>query len=98
MDSAQLERNRQSRSFQRLLSPRDDATQDSPPQSESLDDFIKDPYVLEFLQLQESGTIKEIMLEQAIVDELQKFLLELDKGFSFALSRCASAPKQVIFY
>jgi predicted nuclease of restriction endonuclease-like (RecB) superfamily len=79
----QLERNLQSRSFQRLLSSRGDATPDSPLQSESLGDFIKDPYVLEFLQLPESGTIKESMLEQAIVDELQKFLLELGKGFSF---------------
>ena len=79
----QLERNLQSRSFQRLLSSRGDATPDSPLQSESLGDFIKDPYVLEFLQLPESGTLKESMLEQAIVDELQKFLLELGKGFSF---------------
>ena len=79
----QLERNLQSRSFQRLLSSRGDATPDSPLQSESLDDFIKDPYVLEFVQLPESGTLKESMLEQAIVDELQKFLLELGKGFSF---------------
>jgi predicted nuclease of restriction endonuclease-like (RecB) superfamily len=79
----QLERNLQSRSFQRLLSSRGDTTPDSPLQSESLGDFIKDPYVLEFLQLPESGTIKESMLEQAIVDELQKFLLELGKGFSF---------------
>ena len=46
-------------------------------------DFIKDPYVLEFLQLPESGQLKESALEQAIIDELQKFLLELGKGFSF---------------
>jgi hypothetical protein len=39
--------------------------------------------VLEFLQLPEAGQIKERRLEQAIIDELQKFLLELGKGFSF---------------
>lgn len=46
-------------------------------------DFIKDPYVLEFLQLPESGNFRESELEQAIINELQKFLLELGKGFSF---------------
>ena len=79
----QLERNLQSRSFQRLLSSRGDATPDNPLQSESLGDFIKDPYLLEFLQLPESGQLKETDLEQAIIAELQKFLLELNKGFSF---------------
>jgi predicted nuclease of restriction endonuclease-like (RecB) superfamily len=79
----QLERNLQSRSFQRLLSSQGDATQDSPLQSEALGDFIKDPYVLEFLQLPESDQLKETDLEQAIIAELQKFLLELGKGFSF---------------
>ena len=46
-------------------------------------EFIKDPYVLEFLQLPDVGQVKESALEQAIMDELQKFLLELGKGFSF---------------
>ncbi|MDP3521242.1 MAG: DUF1016 domain-containing protein [Hydrogenophaga sp.] len=79
----QLERNLQSRSFQRLLSSQGSGGQAGPPRSESLGDFIKDPYVLEFLQLPESGQLKERALEQAIIDELQKFLLELGKGFSF---------------
>jgi predicted nuclease of restriction endonuclease-like (RecB) superfamily len=79
----QLERNLQSRSFQRLLSSQGSGKHDSPPRSEPLGDFIKDPYVLEFLQLPESGKIRESDLEQAIIDELQKFLLELGKGFSF---------------
>jgi predicted nuclease of restriction endonuclease-like (RecB) superfamily len=79
----QLERNLQSRSFQRLLSSQGSGKQDSPPRSVPLGDFIKDPYVLEFLQLPESGQLRESDLEQAIIDELQKFLLELGKGFSF---------------
>ena len=79
----QLERNLQSRSFQRLLSSQGSGKQNSPPRSETLGDFIKDPYVLEFLQLPESGRLRESDLEQAIIDELQKFLLELGKGFSF---------------
>ena len=79
----QLERNLQSRSFQRLLSSQGKAETSSAASLESLGDFIKDPYVLEFLQLPESGQLKESALEQAIIDELQKFLLELGKGFSF---------------
>ena len=79
----QLERNLQSRSFQRLLSSQGSSPQDRLPRSEPLGDFIKDPYVLEFLQLPESGQLRESELEQAIIDELQEFLLELGKGFSF---------------
>ena len=74
----QLERNIKSQSFQRLLS-----TQAKPSTTSAHLEFIKDPYVLEFLQLPETGQIKESRLEQAIIDELQKFLLELGKGFSF---------------
>jgi predicted nuclease of restriction endonuclease-like (RecB) superfamily len=79
----QLERNLQSRSFQRLLSSQGSSPQDRLPRSEPLGDFIKDPYVLEFLELPESGQLKESALEQAIIGELQNFLLELGKGFSF---------------
>lgn len=79
----QLERNIQSRSFQRLLSSQAKAEASVAANLESVGDFIKDPYVLEFLQLPESARLRERALEQAIIDELQKFLLELGKGFSF---------------
>ena len=79
----QLERHIQTHSFQRLLSSKEAATKHGATAAETLGDFIKDPYVLEFLQLPESGQLKESQLEQAIIDELQKFLLELGKGFSF---------------
>lgn len=79
----QLERNLQSRSFQRLLSSQSRDIEACSSRTEPLGDFIKDPYVLEFLQFPESGQLKESALEQAIMDELQKFLLELGKGFSF---------------
>ncbi len=46
-------------------------------------DIIKDPYVLEFLDLNENKSFLEKDLEQAIIDKLQKFLLELGKGFAF---------------
>ena len=46
-------------------------------------DIIKDPYVLEFLDLKENKKFLEKDLEQALIDKLQKFLLELGRGFSF---------------
>ncbi|MBU0628844.1 MAG: DUF1016 family protein [Nanoarchaeota archaeon] len=47
------------------------------------EDLIKDPYVLEFLGLSEEHKYSEAELEQKIIDNLQKFLLELGRGFSF---------------
>lgn len=47
-------------------------------------DAIKDPYVLEFLDLKEERSYSESELEQKIIDHLQEFLLELGRGFMFA--------------
>ncbi|MCA0237066.1 MAG: PDDEXK nuclease domain-containing protein [Bacteroidetes bacterium] len=44
---------------------------------------LKDPYVLEFLNLKEQPAYSETQLEQAIIDRLEHFLLELGKGFTF---------------
>lgn len=46
-------------------------------------DAIKDPYILEFLDLPEHNTYSETELEQALIDKLEHFLLELGKGFTF---------------
>ena len=46
-------------------------------------DAIKDPIVLEFLGLPESHRLIESQLEEALINNLQKFLLELGKGFAF---------------
>ncbi len=45
--------------------------------------MLKSPYVLEFLDLPDSPALHESELEQAIISNLQLFLLELGKGFSF---------------
>jgi predicted nuclease of restriction endonuclease-like (RecB) superfamily len=50
---------------------------------EKPEDAIKDPYILEFLNLKEETSYTESQLEQALIDKLQYFLLELGKGFSF---------------
>jgi predicted nuclease of restriction endonuclease-like (RecB) superfamily len=46
-------------------------------------DVIKNPFVLEFLDLPERHTWLERDLEQAIIDRVEEFLLELGKGFCF---------------
>ena len=47
------------------------------------EDLLKDPYVLEFLDLDEQQEYTEKEIETKILDNLQKFLLELGQGFSF---------------
>lgn len=46
-------------------------------------ELIKDPYVLEFLDLPNVSKLRESHIESAIIDNIQKFLLEFGKGFSF---------------
>jgi predicted nuclease of restriction endonuclease-like (RecB) superfamily len=46
-------------------------------------DMIKDPYVLEFTGLSHQSKLYESKLEQALIDNLSTFLLELGKGFTF---------------
>lgn len=72
-----LERHIQSGSFERLLTV-PGTSEPSQPR-----DFLKDPYVLEFLGIPEDPRPMERDLESAIVANLQAFLLELGRGFSF---------------
>ena len=46
-------------------------------------DIIKDPYILEFLGLDEKSDYSENKLETEIINKLEMFLLELGKGFTF---------------
>ena len=46
-------------------------------------DIIKNPYVLEFLQMEEQSSYSEHDLEAALIDKIEHFLLELGKGFLF---------------
>jgi len=55
----------------------------SGPEVFSANDVIKDPFVLEFLDLAERPHFNERELEQAIIDRLEAFLLEMGKGFCF---------------
>lgn len=46
-------------------------------------DFIRDPYILDFFQISPNHHLYESDLEQGLLDNIQKFLLELGKGFAF---------------
>ena len=50
---------------------------------QTYEDMIKDPYVLEFTGISPQSKLYESKLEQALIDNLSKFLLELGKGFTF---------------
>ena len=83
----QLERQIHTMYYQRLLSSQDKApvsaeiqTTEPKPEYEKI---VKDPYVMEFLQIKPDTHVFESDLEQALIDHLQQFLLELGRGFSF---------------
>ena len=90
----QLERNIATHYFQRLLKPRKTSKGKKrnilkPTAATSLlgaaspIEFVKDPYVLEFLGLPDLPALPEEQLENAITLRLRNFLMELGKGFSF---------------
>lgn len=85
--SRQLNRQINSFYYQRILSSKDrDAVAreiDTLEQKPEYEKIIKDPYVLEFLDLPTNEHFYESELEQALIDHLQKFLLELGRGYSF---------------
>ncbi len=83
----QLERQIHTMYYQRILASKDKESvaaeiQTTEPKPE-YEKIIKDPYVMEFLQIQPDTHIYEGDLEQALIDHLQQFLLELGRGFSF---------------
>jgi len=83
----QLERQINSLFYERLLASQnkkavENEIQTLEPKPE-YEKIIRDPYVLEFLDLEENPHFYEKDLEQAVIDHLQKFLLELGRGFSF---------------
>ena len=83
----QLERQINSFYYERLLSSRDKAGVAAEinyvEPAKTPEDIIRDPYVLEFLGLRQEDSFYESDLEQALISHLQKFLLELGRGFSF---------------
>jgi predicted nuclease of restriction endonuclease-like (RecB) superfamily len=87
--SRALERQINTLYYERLLASRDRGTVKQEAASNiqqikaSPRDFIRDPVVLEFLGLPNAGRLQESEIEQALIGQLQGFLLELGKGFAF---------------
>ena len=83
----QLERQINSFYYQRLLSNQgiDSVRNEIQSLEQGMDakDVIRDPYVLEFLGLEQTPNLYEKDIEQGLINHLQKFLLELGRGFSF---------------
>ena len=83
----QLERQINSFFYERLLSSKNKEQVAAEIQTlepaKTPEDIIRDPYVLEFLGLNPNDDFYESDLEQALITHLQKFLLELGRGFSF---------------
>lgn len=61
-------------------------------------DILKDPYVLEFLQLKENPSTAESSLEQSLITKLQDFMMELGKGFAFVSRQKRISTETKHFY
>jgi predicted nuclease of restriction endonuclease-like (RecB) superfamily len=85
--SRQLNRQINTMYYQRILASKDkkavEAEIETVEPRPEYEKIIKDPYVLEFLDLPPNEHYYKTDLEQALIDHLQKFLLELGRGYSF---------------
>ena len=83
----ELERQNGSLLYERLALSRDKAglkrLAKKGQEIQTYKDMIKDPYILEFTGLTPAPKLYESSLEQALCDNLSRFLLELGKGFTF---------------
>ena len=61
-------------------------------------DIMKNPYILDFLGLPESEKLHESKLEEAIINNIQSFLLELGKGFAFVARQKRISTETKEFY
>lgn len=74
--------------YERLLSSREralveaEAKEKTAPLANDPRDYLRDPYILDFLNL-DDGIYQEADLERGIISNLQHFLLELGRGFAF---------------
>jgi predicted nuclease of restriction endonuclease-like (RecB) superfamily len=90
--------------YDRLLLSQDKAAVHDEAQANltALDDspraFVRDPVMLEFLGLPDTGRLLEATLETALMDKLQQFLMELGKGFAFVARQQRISTETQDFY
>ena len=84
---AELQRQLDSGLYERLVLSRDEeGVRRLAEEGQTIEkplDAIKDPYVLEFLEIEDKPSFSETELESLLIDHLQEFLLELGRGFTF---------------
>lgn len=99
-----LERQVHSLYYERLLLSREkktlieEAHEKTDPLKPSPREFLKDPYILEFLNLKDRSHYRESELEQAIIHNIQSFLLELGRGFAFVARQKRISTESKEFY
>ena len=90
--------------YERLLAShdrrpvRDEAAKHLAALPQSPRDFVRDPVLLEFLGLPDTGKLLESNLEEALLKKLQAFLLELGKGFAFVARQQRISTESKDFY
>lgn len=90
--------------YERLLVSRDrdpvkdEAASQLAPIQKTPREFVRDPVLLEFLGLPETGRLLEAELERALIGKLQGFLLELGKGFAFVARQQRISTESKDFY
>lgn len=90
--------------YERLLLSQDkaaveaEARENLAPLERSPRAFVRDPVMLEFLGLPNAGKLLESSFEQALMDKLQDFLLELGKGFAFVARQQRISTESKDFY
>ncbi|MBN2782953.1 MAG: DUF1016 family protein [Campylobacterales bacterium] len=88
--------------YERLLSSKEKTAVEAEAQQKTKElnvdvkDYIRDPYVLDFLNLPSSAL--ESNIEQALIDNLQHFLLELGRGFAFVSRQQRLSVEEQDFY
>lgn len=92
-NSRELQRQINALAFERVVKHLPENT--NPPKIENL---IKDPYIFEFLGLSPEEKNSEKSIETAIIDHLQRFLLEMGKGFAFVARQQHIATDTSDFY
>lgn len=99
-----LERQIGSLYYERLLLSQDKAAVNAEAQANlaALDEspraFVRDPVMLEFLGLPDTGRLLEATLETALMDKLKQFLMELGKGFAFVARQQRISTETQDFY
>lgn len=92
-NSRQLQRQINTLAFERVVKHLPEKEKKS-----SIENLIKDPYIFEFLGLPSEEKNSERTVDNAIIDHLQKFLLEFGKGFAFVARQQHIATDTSDFY